>query len=407
MVDFGDAPVVPYEVERSRAAIESTVARGASRAGRDPARPRRRSLDHPRRRLRACAKGHGPLGSLHFDAHTDTAPESYLHTDNHGTMMRALVDRGPHRSRAGTSRSGSEAAGRSPRCSPGRRKIGITPLHAPRTSRTRGIDDVIREAIGIVGDRGRVPQRRHRRRSTRRSRFRPGLPSPAGSSRASCSAAVRARERGARVRRARHRRGRCRADGAPPTSPRSTAAGVAAAAVRGSQPLGAGARVHGFVAFDRGDPAMSLTRLISAAPADRLRWRWPPAAGTMTTTRPRTSTPRPPRLGRGPARPTELETLKPDTLTVATDSPAFPPYFEDDDPTNGKGFESAVAYAIANELGYTEDQVEWVVEPFNRRSPRARRTSTSTSTRSRSPRSGPRRSTSPRRTTRRTRRSSP
>ena len=63
---------------------------------------------------------------------------------------------------------------------------------------------------------------------------------------------------------------------------------------------------------------------------------------------------------------TELETLKPDTLTVATDSPAFPPYFEDDDPTNGKGFESALAYAIANELGYTEDQVEWVVEPFNR-----------------------------------------
>jgi polar amino acid transport system substrate-binding protein len=62
---------------------------------------------------------------------------------------------------------------------------------------------------------------------------------------------------------------------------------------------------------------------------------------------------------------TDLETLKPDTLTVATDSPAFPPYFVDDDPTNGKGFESAVAYAIANELGYTEEQVEWVVEPFN------------------------------------------
>ena len=34
-------------------------------------------------------------------------------------------------------------------------------------------------------------------------------------------------------------------------------------------------------------------------------------------------------------------------LTVGTDKPAFPPYFEDDDPTNGKGFESAVAYAVA------------------------------------------------------------
>src|SRR5918996_5938071 len=41
-------------------------------------------------------------------------------------------------------------------------------------------------------------------------------------------------------------------------------------------------------------------------------------------------------------------------LTVGTDKPAFPPYFVDDDPTNGKGFESAVAYAIARELGFSE-----------------------------------------------------
>jgi polar amino acid transport system substrate-binding protein len=61
----------------------------------------------------------------------------------------------------------------------------------------------------------------------------------------------------------------------------------------------------------------------------------------------------------------ELQTEKDGVLTVATDSPAFPPYFVDDDPTNGEGFESAVAYAIAAELGYEESQVEWVVEPFN------------------------------------------
>ena len=41
-------------------------------------------------------------------------------------------------------------------------------------------------------------------------------------------------------------------------------------------------------------------------------------------------------------------------LTVATDKPAYPPYFEDDDPTNGKGFESAVAYAIADQLGFSK-----------------------------------------------------
>jgi len=63
--------------------------------------------------------------------------------------------------------------------------------------------------------------------------------------------------------------------------------------------------------------------------------------------------------------PDKLQTQKAGTLTVATDSPAFPPYFEDDDPTNGKGFESAVAYAIGDQLGYEQSQVEWVVEPFN------------------------------------------
>jgi polar amino acid transport system substrate-binding protein len=63
--------------------------------------------------------------------------------------------------------------------------------------------------------------------------------------------------------------------------------------------------------------------------------------------------------------PDQLETLEQGKLTVATDSPAFPPYFQNDDPTNGKGFESAVAYAIAGELGYDEADVDWVVEPFN------------------------------------------
>jgi polar amino acid transport system substrate-binding protein len=52
-------------------------------------------------------------------------------------------------------------------------------------------------------------------------------------------------------------------------------------------------------------------------------------------------------------------------LTVGTDKPAFPPYFEDDDPTNGRGFESAVAYAIAGKLGFAKDEVAWTTVPFN------------------------------------------
>jgi polar amino acid transport system substrate-binding protein len=63
--------------------------------------------------------------------------------------------------------------------------------------------------------------------------------------------------------------------------------------------------------------------------------------------------------------PGKLPTESDGVLTIATDKPAYPPYFEDDDPTNGEGFESAVAYAIAKQLGYPAAQVKWTVEPFN------------------------------------------
>ena len=61
----------------------------------------------------------------------------------------------------------------------------------------------------------------------------------------------------------------------------------------------------------------------------------------------------------------QLATLTAGTLTVGTDKPAFPPYVIDDDPSNGKGFESAVAYAVADTLGFTKDEVTWTVVPFN------------------------------------------
>jgi polar amino acid transport system substrate-binding protein len=61
----------------------------------------------------------------------------------------------------------------------------------------------------------------------------------------------------------------------------------------------------------------------------------------------------------------DLELKTGGQLTVGTDKPAFPPYFVDDDPTNGKGFESAVAYAIADQLGFDKSEVKWKVVPFN------------------------------------------
>jgi polar amino acid transport system substrate-binding protein len=63
--------------------------------------------------------------------------------------------------------------------------------------------------------------------------------------------------------------------------------------------------------------------------------------------------------------PDKLPTHSKGTLTVATDKPAYPPYFEDDEPANGEGFESAVAYAIGKQLGYAPTEIKWTVEPFN------------------------------------------
>ncbi len=70
-----------------------------------------------------------------------------------------------------------------------------------------------------------------------------------------------------------------------------------------------------------------------------------------------------------------LELVSDGTLTIGTDNPAFPPWFEGgapegsdweiNDPATGEGFESAVAYAVAGELGFADDEVEWIAVPFN------------------------------------------
>jgi polar amino acid transport system substrate-binding protein len=63
--------------------------------------------------------------------------------------------------------------------------------------------------------------------------------------------------------------------------------------------------------------------------------------------------------------PDQLPTHTKGTLTVATDKPAYPPYFVNDDPSNGEGFESSVAYAIGKQLGYSPAKIKWTTEPFN------------------------------------------
>ena len=51
-------------------------------------------------------------------------------------------------------------------------------------------------------------------------------------------------------------------------------------------------------------------------------------------------------------------------LTIATGEPAYYPYVIDDAPDSGEGFEAAVAYAIAEELGYDAADVVWVRTTF-------------------------------------------
>jgi polar amino acid transport system substrate-binding protein len=69
--------------------------------------------------------------------------------------------------------------------------------------------------------------------------------------------------------------------------------------------------------------------------------------------------------GGGSCSPADLDTLEPETLTIATDEPAYEPWVVGDEPESGEGFEAAVAYAVAEQLGYSEDQVTWTRVPFN------------------------------------------
>ncbi len=69
----------------------------------------------------------------------------------------------------------------------------------------------------------------------------------------------------------------------------------------------------------------------------------------------------------------DLNLVSPGTLTIGTDNPAFPPWFggtpkapwKVSDPRSGKGYESAVAYAVARQLGFSKGEVTWKHVPFN------------------------------------------
>jgi polar amino acid transport system substrate-binding protein len=76
--------------------------------------------------------------------------------------------------------------------------------------------------------------------------------------------------------------------------------------------------------------------------------------------------------GGGTGSSASCPTLTSGTLSIGTDNPAYPPWYGGDqghgwkisDPYSGKGYESAVAYAVAKQLGYSKANVKWVYVPF-------------------------------------------
>jgi polar amino acid transport system substrate-binding protein len=98
-----------------------------------------------------------------------------------------------------------------------------------------------------------------------------------------------------------------------------------------------------------GSAAVMLTVVAGCAPADEAA---PPATTSSSAS--------------GPACAAGgLDTLTPGKLTIGTDNPAYPPWFKANKPSNGQGFESAVAYHVAERLGYPAAMVTWTQVPFN------------------------------------------
>ena len=89
VIDYGDAAVVPADPERSHAAIEQTVGEVLAAGAIPVILGGDHSIAEPD--IRACAAVHGPLGLVHFDAHTDTGVTVFGAERSHGTAMYRLV----------------------------------------------------------------------------------------------------------------------------------------------------------------------------------------------------------------------------------------------------------------------------------------------------------------------------
>lgn len=147
VVDFGDAPVIPGAPLRSHEAIAETVA-NALRAGTVPVvLGGDHSIAEPD--ISACADVHGPVGLVHFDAHTDTGRQVFGTDFSHGTAMYRLVASGQVDPRRYV-QIGLRGYWPGPEVFEWQREEGIT-WHTMAAVRRQGIEAVVAETVERLG----------------------------------------------------------------------------------------------------------------------------------------------------------------------------------------------------------------------------------------------------------------
>ena len=92
--DYGDASIIPSDIERSHAAIKEKVAEVVAAGAIPVVLGGDHSITYPAASAVADAIGHGKVGIVHFDAHADTAPDNWGVLLGHGTPMRRLIESG-------------------------------------------------------------------------------------------------------------------------------------------------------------------------------------------------------------------------------------------------------------------------------------------------------------------------
>jgi agmatinase len=148
VVDYGDAAVLPADPVASHAAIEQTVGEVLAAGALPLVLGGDHSIVEPE--IRAVAAVHGPVGVIHFDAHTDTGAECFGVKLSHGTPFYTLLDEGLVDGRRYV-QIGLRGYWPGQAVFAWQRSHGITSVFMHDLI-ARGIADVIAQAVAIVGD---------------------------------------------------------------------------------------------------------------------------------------------------------------------------------------------------------------------------------------------------------------